>query len=335
MRKDADPLNWRMRSNTDRMKLEDSTHSSSFSRTSRTSGNRQSASHSDPRGSAGSPPARDPESGRPDLASRQNDTSTNAQTGSGPGQRDSAGDTITDTQPSRPEAQTAGVHDASPSQNSRSYAGDSSTQEARGAQLGRPEAMDTDLEAPLLGDTGRGDFDDDQKGRASGPPGPDANSSSRQSSLLQSSANLANTVVGAGNFELKTPWLRLKWGCVVHLPYMCRYHVAPPCNCCAGRCFWIWSACAGLPAGATVTGQVDQVDLHLLHSSQLNSCSTFQKCCQLLIPPVLASIWQMPTAFNRQHPNRPNQQWRIPGLMPASILRRHPDQCNFQTLFKQ
>ncbi|KAK9841250.1 hypothetical protein WJX74_002613 [Apatococcus lobatus] len=70
---------------------------------------------------------------------------------------------------------------------------------ARGAQPSRPEAMETDLEDPLLGESDR---DDDQKRTAGGPPGPEANSSARQSSLIQSSSNLANTVVGAGIMSL-------------------------------------------------------------------------------------------------------------------------------------
>ncbi|KAK9842146.1 hypothetical protein WJX84_006584, partial [Apatococcus fuscideae] len=59
--------------------------------------------------------------------------------------------------------------------------------------------METDLEDPLLGESDR---DDDQKRTAGGPPGPEANSSARQSSLIQSSSNLANTVVGAGIMSL-------------------------------------------------------------------------------------------------------------------------------------
>ena len=214
MRQDANPLNWRMRSNTDRKTLEDSKTSTSSSRTSQTVGFR----HSNGRGTAESPSDRGLE---PDLESndanpsRENYSSSNIQTASGKGQRDSAASPgSSDVQPSKPETQKAGVQDTT--QNSRTYAGDSSRQRepagsthAQGAQLGRPESMDTDLEAPLLGGNERGDFDDDQKRTAGGPPGPDANSSSRQSSLLQSSANLANTVVGAGELKLRVFWLSL------------------------------------------------------------------------------------------------------------------------------
>ena len=220
MQKDANPLNWRLFSSGDNMKLEDNQSSSSYSRRSRFS-SQQSSTHSDQRGHTGSPSGRDQQQGRPEAdlgGTSQENNSFNRHERSQSGQRIAPGSSQgRDTQTSRLAPRQAEGGDTNQSRSSRSFFSSSSTQYGHGdsagspgtsrAQQSRPEPLETDLEASLLEGSDR---DVDQKRTIGRPPGPDANSSARQSSLLQSSSNLANTVVGAGDPRLRTRRLMLR-----------------------------------------------------------------------------------------------------------------------------
>ncbi|KAK9836206.1 hypothetical protein WJX84_010859, partial [Apatococcus fuscideae] len=83
-------------------------------------------------------------------------------------------------------------------EDTRSDPQDSAPESSLLGQNARPNSPEPDLEAPLLGQEAG-----EHEGKAeTGPPGPAPDSDERQSSVFQSSSNLANTVVGAGIMAL-------------------------------------------------------------------------------------------------------------------------------------
>ena len=113
-------------------------------------------------------------------------------------QQSHGGDTVSQQNPSGPVPEGSSGQQSAAQPNFRSqlnrgdyFEGDLEEQ--------RPASDQRSLTESLLG--GYTNIDDD-KPAAGGPPGPAPNSGARKSSLPQSSANLANTVVGAGGLRI-------------------------------------------------------------------------------------------------------------------------------------